>query len=91
MQTEFSDLSLESQREREHPHNVGWLRIFDHRVQQPIFQETWRRTQDMYSERFRRFYENRVAHNGARKSAKSSGSLKTADKSSVRATYRPCG
>ena len=60
METLYSDLNLESKLEREHPHNQGWLKIFDHWVQQPIFRETWRNTQSMYAQRFRDFYEDRV-------------------------------
>lgn len=60
METVYSDLNLESKGEREHPHNVGWLRIFEHWVRHRAFQETWARTHNMYSSRFQAFYEDRV-------------------------------
>ena len=56
METVYSDLGLESRSQREHPHNEGWLRIFEHWVKQPAFQETWARTGKMYSTRFQEFY-----------------------------------
>jgi hypothetical protein len=60
METVYSDLNLESRSEREHPHNEGWLRIFEHWVRQPAFQETWERTSNMYSDRFQAFYDDRI-------------------------------
>jgi len=60
METLYSELNLESKAERDHPHNQGWLRIFEHWVKQPAFQETWARTSKMYSSHFQEFYKDRV-------------------------------
>jgi hypothetical protein len=60
MEMVYTDLNLESKGEQEHPHNKGWLRIFEHWVQQPAFQEAWSRTSKMYSGQFQLFYEDRV-------------------------------
>ena len=60
MESVYSELNLESPLEKEHPHNRGWLRIFEHWVQQPLFEETWQSTRKMYSERFQAFYADRV-------------------------------
>ncbi len=60
MESVYSELNLESPLEKEHPHNRGWLRIFEHWVLQPLFEETWESTCGMYSERFQQFYADRV-------------------------------
>ena len=60
MESVYSELNLESPLEMEHPHNRGWLRIFEHWVQQPLFEQTWESTRKMYSERFQAFYADRV-------------------------------
>jgi hypothetical protein len=60
MKIVYSDLNLESKSEREHPHNQGWLRIFEYWVRQPAFQETWERISNMYSDRFQAFYNDRL-------------------------------
>lgn len=67
METVYSDLNLESKLQRDHPHNTGWLKIFEHWVAQPVFEETWRKTHDMYGRRFQEFYNDLVRQAQERK------------------------
>lgn len=60
MQSVYLDLNLESELEREHPHNQGWIKIFKQWVSQPAFQQTWEITGRTYGARFKSFYERLV-------------------------------
>lgn len=58
MHTVYRDLDLESEHEKNHPHNAGWLRIFRYWASQPAFHDAWQRTRSMYGERFNAFYDD---------------------------------
>ena len=69
MHTVYRDLNLESEHEKNHPHNEGWLRIFRYWVRQPSFHDAWNRTQKMYGERFQVFYNELLKPPGPNRTA----------------------
>jgi hypothetical protein len=53
MQSVYIDLELEEN--LHHPHNAGWMRIFQQWVEGPAFKDAWTASRETYSKRFRQF------------------------------------
>lgn len=59
MENVYADLDLEHN--AWHPHVRGWMRVFEYWAQQPAFRRTWKVAEWTYAERFRTFYNDRIA------------------------------
>jgi hypothetical protein len=55
----YVDLDLESN--WNHPHVKGWMNVFEEWAKTPAFQQAWHISGETYSERFRNFYNDRLA------------------------------
>ena len=57
MENIYIDLDLESN--ADHPHNAGWIQIFQAWAQSEIFRQSWNRYGWSYGRNFRRFCARR--------------------------------
>jgi hypothetical protein len=60
MENVFLDLNLADGRQRNHPHNAGWIRLFGNWASTAAFRDAWKVASATYGEPFQRFYESLV-------------------------------
>ena len=66
MENVYLDLNLEDPKQRNHPHNDGWLRLFRKWVVTDAFRDTWVVASTTYGKRFQKFYADLLAGEVAR-------------------------
>jgi hypothetical protein len=59
MENVYADLDLE--RNWSHPHVMGWMEVFQSWAKTKAFHDTWSASCSTYAERFRNFYDDRLA------------------------------
>jgi len=60
MENVFLDLDLQSESELKHPHNAGWIKLFQQWAKSPVFVEAWKISSKTYGESFRKFCHHQL-------------------------------
>ena len=60
MEKVFIDLNLQAETEQNHPHNAGWIKLFQQWVQSPFFRAAWKISSKTYGESFRKFCQQKL-------------------------------